>query len=294
MRDLASGPLVSIITPSFNQARWLADNLGSVAAQSYPRVEQIVVDGGSTDGSVDLLRTLAGTRVRWSSEPDEGQSAAINKGFRAARGDIIGWLNSDDAYFDGRTVDWVVRAFARYPEVDVIYGHAALVNAAGLILHAIWVPSFSWPLLRRFNFIIQPAVFLRRSALADDWLVNEEYHSAMDRELWLRLASQGRQFRRLPRILAIDRHQPGRKVYTRPDLGRVDVRRLESIYGIPNGRLDTAARKALKIALRLAGVTLVREVHGAALAFSGMRDGWSSLLARQVITPRALMPMDEG
>ena len=126
-------PLVSILTPSLNQGRWLPDTLHSVAAQTYSNIEHIVMDGGSTDGSVDMLRS-ANPRVRWWSEPDRGQSHALTKGFAVSQGDVIGWLSSDDAYFYRGAVADAVDLFNRYPEVDVLYGHAALVNADGLAL----------------------------------------------------------------------------------------------------------------------------------------------------------------
>jgi glycosyltransferase involved in cell wall biosynthesis len=121
---VANEPLVSILTPSFNQARWLVDTLQSVARQTYPHIEHIVMDGGSTDGTVDLL-THAGSRVTWKSEPDRGQSHALNKALAASTGEIIGWINSDDAYYDVDAVAAVAQCFARHPEVDVVYGHAA-------------------------------------------------------------------------------------------------------------------------------------------------------------------------
>src|SRR5690349_2661306 len=108
--------LVSILTPSYNQAKWLADNLRSVAAQDYPYIEHVVMDGGSTDGSVDILRH-ADSRVRWFSEADDGQSHALNKALAESHGDIIGWLNSDDAYFSPDAVSTVVRAFTNNPDI---------------------------------------------------------------------------------------------------------------------------------------------------------------------------------
>jgi len=283
-------PLVSILTPSLNQAAWLPDNLRSVARQTYPSIEQIVIDGGSSDDSVGVLHRLAGPHVHWQSEPDRGQSHAINKAFARASGEITGWLNSDDAYFDRRAVEWAVGLFAKRPDVDVVYGHAALVNADGLILQAMWSPPFSYALLRSFNFIIQPTVFLRRRAIAGSALVDEGYESSMDRELWLRLGRQVR-FARVPRILAIDRHQPGRKVYTRPDLAARDAENMRRTYRIPGGRTLAGRQKLLKIAFRFVGVSLLHSIQSADLAFNGCRDGYRRLLPRQIATRRASMPI---
>ncbi len=281
-------PLVSVLTPSLSQARWLGDALGSVARQTYPRIEQIVMDGGSTDGSVALLRA-ASPRVRWRSEPDRGQSHALNKAFAESEGEIIGWLNADDAYFAPDTVSEVTQLFARRPDVAVVYGHAALVNGDGLILHMIWAPPFNAPLLRLHNFIIQPTAFIRRSALGAT-LVDEAYESAMDRELWLRLDHRCR-FARLDRVLAIDRHHPGRKVYTRPDLARAEGERLVAAYGVPSGDWSRAKLKVCKIAFRLAGLRLVPQASRTPLAFDGRVDGVWRLARRQLAAPRATMPV---
>lgn len=289
-RRSTSTPLVSIVTPSFNQARWLADNLGSVAAQDYPRVEHIVRDGASTDGSVDVLMKHACPNVRWSSAPDNGQSHAINLAFADARGDIIGWLNSDDAYFSPETVSHVVRTFELHPEADVVYGHAALVNADGLILHALWAPPMWRPLLRTLDFITQPTVFVRRRVLVG-LLVDPEFESMMDWELWLRL-SRKLKFVRLNEILAIDRHQPNRKVITRPDLASKDRRRLQEMHGVLPWRWSRPVVKVLGVALRMIGITLVSALRAKPLAFDGHLDGVASVLLRQVATPRARMPFD--
>lgn len=284
----SGAPLVSVLTPSFNQARWLADNVGSVAGQTYGDVEHIVVDGGSTDGSVELLQRSAAPGLRWVSEPDRGQSHAINKALAMSRGEILGWLNSDDAYFSPTVIEEAVRLFVARPGVSVVFGHAALVNGDGLVLQTIWAPPFSYRLLRLHDFIVQPAAFVRRSAVGDA-LVDESYDFAMDFELWLRLGRAGR-FARLDRIVALDRHQPGRKSYAMADIGRADARRLRAAYGIHLGLLANAARKAWKVATRLAGISLLREAHRVPLAFAGRRDSVPQLALRQTVIPRSRMP----
>jgi glycosyltransferase involved in cell wall biosynthesis len=281
-------PLVSVLTPSYNQAAWLPHNLVSVASQTHARVEHIVIDGGSTDGTVELLEGLD-NRVRWRSEPDRGQSHALNKAFGESRGEIIGWLNSDDAYFGPTAIAEAADVFARYPSVAVVYGHAVLVNADNLVLHAMWVPRFKRDLLSRFNYIIQPAAFVRRSALGET-LADERYGSAMDRELWLRLARR-HAFVRVDRILAVDRHQPDRKIYTRPDLARADLELLVEEYGVQAGGLTAARNKITSIRHRIAGVTLVGEAQGAGMAFAGVRDGVVVGAVRQTLIPRRWMPM---
>ncbi len=287
-RALSVSPLVSILTPSFNQVAWLGDNLTSVRTQTYQRIEHIVADGGSSDGSQRLLAG-AGASVHWTSEPDGGQSAALNKAFERSRGEIIGWLNSDDAYFSKRAVELAVRHFVRHPHIDVLYGHAALVNRDNLILQIIWAPPFHRQLLTFHNFIIQPTVFIRRSALNGSF-IDERFQSAMDRELWLRLACRGHQFGRIDSVLAIDRHYPARKAVARRDLANADRQALIRMYGIPCGRSHRVALKALTIGLRLSGTAQALRLARGSLAFNGQWDRRGRLMIRQLITPRRRMP----
>lgn len=284
---LTSHPLVSVLTPSFNQGGWLADNLRSVAEQSYPAVEHIVMDGGSTDGSVELLQRNAHAGLTWRSEPDRGQSHALNKAFSASRGAIIGWLNSDDAYFGPTVIEEVVRMFEADSDVAVVYGHAVLVNAEGLALQVLWAPPFSGTLLRLHDFIVQPAAFVRRDVVGEA-LVDESFDYTMDYELWLRLARRHR-FRRLHRIVAIDRHHGARKSYTMADVGRTEHARLGRQYRVVQGRVGTVARKIWKIAFRLFGATLVDAATTEPVVFSVVRDGRTRLLVRQVATLRSAM-----
>lgn len=285
---MANEPLVSVLTPSYNQARWLGDTLQSVARQTYPRIEHIVMDGGSTDGTVALL-TEADPPVVWKSEADTGQSDALNKALAASTGEIIGWINSDDAFYSVDAVEAVVQCFTRHPDVDVVYGHAALVNADGRILQMLWAPPFRPGLLRLYNFIVQPAAFIRRSALGAT-LVDETFHYAMDYELWLRLAS-ARRIAKINHIIAVDRNYPERKSVARTDLAEIDYTRLKRTYGTPNFSPPAAVRaqqRALKIAIRLMGLSLAPR-PAAPLAFDGSHDGVARLAARQVAVSRATM-----
>jgi glycosyltransferase involved in cell wall biosynthesis len=280
-------PLVSVLTPSFNQAGWLADNLRSVAAQTHPAVEHVVMDGGSSDGTVDVLRRHERADLTWRSEPDRGQSHALNKAFAMSHGPIIGWLNSDDAYFGSNVIEAAVRIFEADPDVAVVYGHALLVNAQGLVLQVLWAPPFSRTLLRLHDFIVQPAVFIRRDVLGDR-LADESYDYTMDYELWLRLARHHR-FKRLDRIVAVDRHHAARKSYTMKDVGEAEHARLERQYGVADGTAGAAARKVWKIASRLIGATLVPAAISEPVVFHAMRDGRARLFVRQIATRRAAM-----
>jgi glycosyltransferase involved in cell wall biosynthesis len=279
--------VVSVLTPSFGQARWLADNLRSVAAQTYPAVEHVVVDGGSTDGSVELLERSSRPGLIWRSEPDRGQSHALNKALEMSHGAIIGWLNSDDAYFGPTAIADAVARFDANPEIAVVYGHAVLVDGNGLVLQVLWTPPFHRALLRLHDFIVQPAAFMRRDVIGER-LVDESYDYTMDYELWLRLSRHNR-FERLDRVIAVDRHHCARKSYTLQEIGHADRARLRDRYGIAAGPAAAVARKAWKIASRLAGATVVAEASHVPVVFDAVRDGVARLLSRQVAVPRAWM-----
>jgi glycosyltransferase involved in cell wall biosynthesis len=280
--------VISVITPSLNQARWLSANLSSVQAQTYREFEHIVVDGGSTDGTIPLLHSAP--NVAAYIEPGTSQTEAINSAFAYSRGDIIAWLNSDDAFFSTRTLEWVAEAFAKHRDVGVIYGHAALVNAEDLLLQMIWVPPFQRNVLKAHNFISQPAAFIRRSVITDLRLVRDEYESTMDVELWLRLSSTIR-FRRLGRVLAVDRHHLARKSMSRPDLSKRDLQALVTEYGTKTNASSTARRKVLKVVFRLLGVRLVAPAQPDSDAWCWRRDGFAKLLRRQLLSRRRKMPL---
>jgi glycosyltransferase involved in cell wall biosynthesis len=186
-------PLVTVVISSLDQGKFIGEALRSVLEQDYPNLEYLVADGGSTDGTLDILRDFAPRypdRLSWTSEPDRGQSDALNKGFRKAKGDILGWLNADDVYEPG-AVRMAVNAFADFPDAAVIYGRARFIGAAGEDLGPYRVIApFDWRLLANRCYICQPAAFIRRRPLMEAGLLDERLQSCMDYELWVRLGKR--------------------------------------------------------------------------------------------------------
>jgi glycosyltransferase involved in cell wall biosynthesis len=194
-------PLISVVTPSYNQARFLEETLHSVASQDYPRTEHIVIDGGSTDGSVDIIRRHAPRLGHWVSEKDRGQSHAINKGLAIAQGDVLAWLNSDDTYLPG-ALRAVGEVFATHPDVDLVYGDFVYTDVAGHPLRRRHVFStISFESLLYHDYLGQPAVFFRRSLFEKAGPIDEALHYCMDWDLFLRMWPVCRP-RHVPRVLA--------------------------------------------------------------------------------------------
>ena len=182
-------PLVSVVTPSYNQAPYLEVALRSVLEQDYANIEYIVIDGGSIDGSLEIIEKYQDSLAYWVSERDSGQAEAINKGMRRATGDIIGWVNSDDALLPG-AISRAVEELESDTSLGMVYGDGLMVDSDLMLLDRHTYKQLSVLDLLCFEVILQPTVFMRRSALADVGYLNEEYHLILDHELWVRLASR--------------------------------------------------------------------------------------------------------
>ena len=209
---------ISIVTPSYQQARFVRRTLDSVLVrQDYQNIEHIVVDGLSTDGTLDILKEYQARypeKFRFIYEKDSGQSSAINKGFRQAKGDIIGWINSDD-YYEDNIFAFVVEFFEKHPEADMIYGGCNLVDAADNFLESYEdgygfkkcgirdYKTFSYNTLMNVysGLIPQQSVFFRRSIFEKVGCLDESYHFTMDYEYWLRIGRKC-QIMRVDRVLA--------------------------------------------------------------------------------------------
>jgi len=181
-------PLVTIVTPSYNQAQFLEETILSVLNQDYPNVEYIIIDGGSTDGSVETIKKYGSDITYWVSEPDQGQTDAVNKGFEVATGEILAWLNSDDIYYPNAVKDAVDFLFNN-PDVGMVYGDCDLIDGDGDIQGQFDARQTHYRrLMRGHGNIPQPASFWRRSLWDRVGPLDISFQFAMDFDLWLRFA----------------------------------------------------------------------------------------------------------
>jgi glycosyltransferase involved in cell wall biosynthesis len=179
-------PLVTIVTPSFNQGRFIRETIESVLAQDYSPIEYLVMDGGSTDETLGVLKSF-GDRFYWASERDKGQSQAINKGWRRAQGVYLAWLNSDDIYLPG-AVSKGVTFLQQHPAIGAVYGHGYHIEENGRILEPYPTEPFNRQRLAETCYICQPTVFIRKSVLEKIGFLDENLHFCMDYDLWFRIA----------------------------------------------------------------------------------------------------------
>jgi glycosyltransferase involved in cell wall biosynthesis len=183
-------PLVSIVTPSFNQARYLEATVRSVISQDYARLEYIIVDGGSTDGSVGIIQKYESQLAWWVSEKDQGQTDAINKGFAGAKGEILAWLNSDDTYEPG-AISSAVNFLLAHPEVGLVYGDANYINVDGSMIGRFPAAQTDLMRLRRgYVHIPQQTAFFRASLWRAVGPLDPSFYFAMDYDLWVRLSTR--------------------------------------------------------------------------------------------------------
>lgn len=184
-------PLVSIITPSFNKGPYIEETIQSIRNQGYTNTEHIIIDGGSTDETLAILKKYNG-QVSWISEPDRGQSDAINKGWKIARGEIIAYLNADDTYTPD-AVGIAVTYLNEHPDIGVVYGDGILTDETGKVLCPYHAGEFSMrELIYCRDNILQPAVFLRKAVYDRIGGIDEDLHLAMDLDYWIRAGLQFR------------------------------------------------------------------------------------------------------
>lgn len=222
---------VSIITPSYNQGRFIDETIRSVISQEGDFfLEYIIMDGGSTDDSVDIVKKYdrlikegkwplkcRGVEYRWVSEKDRGQADAVNKGFKAAKGEMLGWLNSDDTYLPG-AISMALKYFEENRDVMMVYGEGYHINETGGIIERYPTEPFNWEKFARTCFICQPTVFLRRSVLEMAGMLDANLQYCMDYEYWMRI-SERLKIGFLPEYLANSRLYPETKTMSK----RVEV-----------------------------------------------------------------------
>ncbi len=221
---------VSSVTPSLNQAAFIQATIRSVLDQGYPDLDYIVVDGGSTDGTLDILRRYS-SRLRWLSEPDRGQADAINKGFRLATGDVLAYLNADDLYLPG-TIDRVTQYLAAHPATNWVYGDCRLIDEAGRPLGHLRAPEFNQGrMIQRGEYIPQPAAFWKRTAAAAVGEFDAALRYAMDYDYFIRLGRYA-PGHRLDAELACFRLQPASKTISSEEKHWRETLMVSERYGL--------------------------------------------------------------
>ncbi len=223
-------PSLSVVTPSFNSAEFIEDALLSVSCQEFVAAEHIVIDGASSDETVQIAK--GHRHVRYISEPDRGQSDAINKGFRLATGDLVGWLNADDYYLPSG-LEAIASEAEQHPEADVIYGDCVFVDGEGHIVRSKVEHDFDRTVLMHFGcYIPSTSTFFRRRVIDSGYLLDCDYRVCMDFEYFARLAHAGFRFHYVPRFIAAFRWH-GSNVSIRNLARRADERRLvQQRYGV--------------------------------------------------------------
>lgn len=233
--DGSHWPRVSIVTPSYNQGQFLEATIRSVLLQGYPNLEYIVFDGGSTDDSVEILRRYEPWLAFWVSEPDRGQSHAINKGWTKATGDVFAWLNSDDMYMPG-AIGEAVQALKQHPETALVYGTCQYIDADGrpTVLRNPGQVDFRQLLWNLNGTLPQPTTFIRRSILEDAGFLDETLKYSMDYELWLRIAMRY-PLRHVEKVWAATRmHDEAKTVARQKQIWKQKVKILDKTVSSPD------------------------------------------------------------
>lgn len=228
---------LSFVIPTRNQARFLAQCIDGCLAQDISDSEIVVIDGASTDDTRDVLARY-GARVRWISEPDRGQSDAINKGVRMASGELVAWINSDDYYTGPRAIGTLLAAFEAEPNIDIAYGNGVRVDVDGTSLgpyNARAISRVAEIVIHPASFVLQPALMFRRQLFLDVGGVDESLHYTMDYELWMRMFAAARTTRYIPSVIACARYHTdaksvaamGKQIHEMYAVKRSGARRLE-------------------------------------------------------------------
>lgn len=243
-------PVLSVVTPSYGSGRFIAETLESVTALRTPH-EHLVIDGGSTDETVDLLRARQDPDLNWTSGPDDGQTHAVNKGMERARGDLIGWLNADDAYIPA-ALDAAVLRMRSDETIDAVFGFMDVIDEAGNVQRQYRCGRFSWArYLYAGDYVPTPTIIFRRSLLESTDLLDERYHDAADYDFYLRLLRRTN-VQRVARSLVRFRIHADSKTGSNTEL---------------------QLREAMEIRQRYARIPLERHLMVAIRRLKGIREG---------------------
>lgn len=227
-----SWPKISIVTPSYNQAEFLERTILSVLNQNYPNLEYIIIDGGSTDGSLEIIKRYERYLAYWVSERDRGQSHALNKGFNLVRGELVGWQNSDDIYLP-EAFRKVVEAYRKYPDYDLYFGNMITIDKDDNIIHALRYTPFSlFCFLYKGAYITNQSLFFRNE-IVNRYKIDESFHHAMDAEYYSRLGREKKRFKFLREYFGCLRVHPNAKGQTiSTSVGKEEWMRIRRSFGI--------------------------------------------------------------
>jgi glycosyltransferase involved in cell wall biosynthesis len=227
-------PTITIITPSLNQGEYIRTTIDSVFSQDYPALEYQVRDGGSTDQTLQILRSY-GDKLCWFSEPDTGQSNAINKGWQKSQGDIVAWLNSDDYLCPG-VLNQIGAYFRDHPEVDVLYGDCDIIDQAGKVLLSYPTQPFDFAnlVLSTVNYIPQPATFIRKRVLENTGYLDESLDYVMDFDYWLRAGKEHRFAYIHERLASLRTHDQAKSIASLGKFGKELVHIYEQFFDSPD------------------------------------------------------------
>lgn len=284
---MTSEPLVSIVTPSYNQGAFIEETLRSVKNQMYGNVEHIVVDGGSTDETLDVLHEYESEyELRWVSEPDDGQSDAVNKGLEMANGEIVGWLNSDDVYFCKQALTTIVEAFASNSRPDIVYGDDVFLDQAGRVIRARRLYDWNYDRLRYWGLWgwtpASEATFYRREVI-DACKLESSLRYVPDLEYFLRLG-QRYDFHHVDVIIAGKRKHAETKS-SNHDCVAKEAKEVLSDYGVDFGLVGKTKLTASLLRIQVQWIMGLRTLFEAAdedLAFDGTADRSVCSLLKQL------------
>ncbi len=251
MPDGSEWPRISIVTPSYNQGQFIEETIRSVLLQGYPNLEYIIIDGGSSDNTIEIIKKYEKYFSYWVSEPDKGPTDAINKGWQRSSGEIVAYLNSDDAYLPG-TLATIAETFQENTDARVVCGNELKIDSEGFVISESSIEKAERLSLLHLNFISQPASFIRRSTLELAGGMNLDVHYIFDFELWLRITRLG-PMKPIQRVLAVTRwHNDTITITRRSEVGRELVKVMSNELAIyPSNLTQDEIRRILFKANRL-------------------------------------------